>query len=139
MCCAVFLSFFFLVLYSFFQSYPINQGTQLKEKRGRQYQRVAALQPPAIFCPRPATTYFVKNTGALEPISPSIATTTTVVASTSASQAQHDPLLTTLANSTTTTTMESYSAAHQPHQPPTRSKPSPLRKPSRSTWVVQVL
>ena len=54
----VFLSFFFLFGLSFFllsclifvfsQSHPVDQGIQLEEKWGRQYQRVAAPQLPAI-------------------------------------------------------------------------------------------
>jgi len=47
--CVVCLSLFSsCFIFCFFQSHPVDQSVQLEEKRSRQYQRVAAPQPPAI-------------------------------------------------------------------------------------------
>ena len=48
--CFFCLSLFPCLIFVFFQSDPVNQGVQLEEKRGGQYQRVAATdhEPPAI-------------------------------------------------------------------------------------------
>ena len=46
--CASLSFFFFLVSFVFFQSDPIYKAAQLEKKRGRQYQRLATPQPPAV-------------------------------------------------------------------------------------------
>jgi hypothetical protein len=46
--CVVLFFFFLFVFHNFFQSDPVDHVVQLEQERGRQHQRVAAPQPPAI-------------------------------------------------------------------------------------------
>ena len=88
--------------------------------------------------PDPATIHSVVNAPAFgDPISPSIATTTTVAAPAPPAESNTTHPRHLSGNSTTATTGSSIRYG-SPHQPCTHSKPSPMRKPYRSLWAVLV-